>query len=243
MREAALIAINILRNLDHNNQKYDDLNDSQFKSEPPLKSYEITPSLKEIYEKYKNPDISQNRMSVGKSSNNPQNIYKKYLSENKKAENNSIRNSPSNYYYDSNKFNSNQNNNNNVNTIINGNNQKANNFGNDCAEEPKSNSKDLIAQHDLEYLFSKMEIIMIQQNKIYENFINFESTIKNEINDIKQKIVNIESKVFGPPDYQPYHSQPIRTNNFLYKLPKNEEIRKSGIQNKSSLLGLYFHFK
>lgn len=231
-----MIAINILKNLDGNPKNADEYLPESFKNSYKYdqnsfhnKNPEINPSLKEIYEKYKNPDLNQKRYSVGRlSNNNPDNIYKKYLSENKKMaediKSNSYMNSPSHINYDSNKMNLNDNKANSTNGYL----QRSNILANDNVDDGQRNSSQ-IAHQDLEYLFNKMEIIMIQQNKIYENFINFETNVKNEINEIKQKVGNLENSVYGASDSQPF-MQP-RSNSFMNKT-KNEELKRNNTPNE-----------
>ena len=205
-----MIAINILRNLDAN-QVDEDYENTQIHA----KSYEANRPIKDIFDKYKSPNlnIEQKRYSVGKVHNN-QNIYKKYLSEKKygdEVRNSSYINSPSNQFYESKKFPAN---NYNKTNPVNGNIHKSNILpSNDLVEDQRNSSKDIIGQQDMDYLFSKMEIIMIQQNKIYENFINFESDIKNEISEMKQKISRMENSMYGA---QSLYKKEGKFNNFTY---------------------------
>jgi len=180
VREAALIAVNILKNIDFNPQN----NENSIKIE----------GIQEFYSRYKNQNLNQKRLSVNKVQT--QHIAQKYLSDNKRFteeyKSNSYMNSPSNQ-----ERNPNYNKANSANNF----NQHKTNFleekEQNSEKEQENNSRDLIGQQDMAYLFNKMEIIMIQQNKIFENFINFESDIKNEISEIKQKITRIENTAYS----------------------------------------------
>lgn len=228
VREAALIAINILKNLDSTLREDEDEivrgNSNSLKPEKQnsfySKNYDMNPPIKEIFERYKNPNLNQNRLSVGKVQT--QNIYKKYLSDKKlgceEMKNISYVNSPSSQY-DSNKLASAFN--------------KANSTNGINCEEQRNSSKDNIGQQDLNSLFNKMEIIMIQQNKIYENFINFEAEMKNEIIEVKEKIGKLESCVFGSlPVDEPFVKDTKINNLVNYRTMKNQDLNKSPYQDK-----------
>lgn len=206
MREAALIAINIIRNIDSNQVGEEEF---RLSSAPKIedktsfhsKNYEMNmnPPIREIFERYKNINLPQSRQSVGKSQPQPQqNIYKKYLSDQKTMpedlKTNSYMNSPQSQYYENKYGSSNYNKANSTNGNIN---IQKSNILNENGEDGRNSSKD-IGQHDMDYLFNKMEIIMIQQNKIYENFVNFETEIKGEMQALKEKVAKIENAVYSP---------------------------------------------
>jgi len=228
VREAALIAINILRNID-GPQKDDDFTASRLSNPPKTdekysfhtKNYEMNPPIKEIFERYKNLSLPQNNMSVGKPQT--QNIYQKYLSDQKLPEDlktNSYMNSPVNQYNYDNKYGSGYNKANSTNGNINL--QKSNILGNDLGDEGGRNSSKDIVQQDMDYLFNKMEIFMIQQNKIQQNFINFESEIRGEMQFLKEKVTKLENALYVPAENN--YNKDKKMNNKTMKNDENERL-------------------
>ena len=179
--------------------------------------------IQEFYSRYKSQNLNQKRLSVGKMQT--QNIAQKYLSDNKRFEeykSNSYMNSPSNEQINPNYNKANSANNFNLHKSSY---LEEKDQGN-TSKEQGNNSRDLIGQQDMAYLFNKMETIMIQQNKIFENFVIFESEIKSEISEIKHKITRIESTVYSS------NNKDARFNDFAnFKSLKNEE--KTNFQDKT----------
>lgn len=181
--------------------------------------------------------MPQSHLSAGKPQ--AQTIYKKYLSDHKLSvdfRNPSYLNSPSSssQHYESKYSNSG------VNKVYSSNGnlnlRKSNVMANENGEEGRSSSKDLIAHHDLDYLFNKMEIIMIQQNKIYENFINFEGELRGEMQSLKEKVSKLENAVYGSMEA---YGQEKRIN--ISKTLKNDSANDK-LLNNERLFGI-FHIK